>query len=253
MRSLAQLQASMTQALLDGSSVDIQSEFTAAHADPARRYAIYRNNMVLSLTAHLRTVFPVTARLGDERFFAYAAHQFILRAPPRQARLATYGDRFPQFLSRFPACRHAPILAEMASLEWAIHSTLISTQLPFLKIAEMAETSTLDLQPSLSLVVSRWPLLGLWAHRSETPQTLPRRTTRIATIRHDDDIRFFELTPARFAFWRSLVRCRCIETAAARALARDSGFDLTDEILFLLRNQLVIRADAHKPLKGQVS
>jgi hypothetical protein len=237
----------MTLAVLDGSSVDIQGEFTAGLADPVRRYAIYRNNMFLSLTAHLRAIFPVTARLGDERFFAYAAHEFILRTPPREARLVVYGAGFPQFLSRFPACRHAPILAGMASLEWAIHSALSSPQLPFFELEEMTEGFTLELQPSLRFVVSRWPILGLWAHQNEPQRSLPRQTCRIAVARQDDDIRFFELTPARFAFWRSLARGRGIEAAAARALARDALFNLTDEILFLLRNRLVTGADARKP------
>jgi hypothetical protein len=238
----------MTRAIFTGSFVDIEGEFVAGHADPARRYAIYRNNMFLSLTAHLRAIFPVTERLGDERFFAYAAHQFILSAPPRASRLVVYGAAFPHFLSRFPACRHAPILAEMAALEWAIHGALTSAQLPFIELAEMTGASTFNLQPSLRFVLSRWPVLGLWAHQSERQQALPRRTSRIAVVRHDDDIRFFELTPARFAFWRSLTQGRGIEAAAARALARDARFNLADEIVFLLRNRLVTGAYE----KGQV-
>src|SRR5262245_5271409 len=137
MPSLAELQTSMTKAIFDGSCVDVEDEFVADRTDPVRRFAIYRNNMFLSLTAHLRAIFPVTARLGDERFFGYAAHQFILRAPSREARLVTYGAALPQFLARFPACRHAPILAEMAALEWAIHSALTSAELPVLKPSEM--------------------------------------------------------------------------------------------------------------------
>ncbi|WP_119272832.1 HvfC/BufC family peptide modification chaperone [Taklimakanibacter deserti] len=250
MRDLAELQVSMTRALIDGSFSDIEGEFTAGHADPARRYAIYRNNMFLSLIAHLRTIFPVTAKLGDERFFAYAAHQFILRGPPRESRLVVYGSAFPQFLSRFPACRHAPILAQMAALEWAIHRALTSAQLPFLDFADLAHASTLDLQPSLGFVVSRWPVLGLWAHQSERRQALPRRISRIALLRHDDDIRFFELNTARFAFWRGLSRRLTIEEAAARALARDPHFNLTDEIVFLFRNRLATGVDAAEPQKG---
>jgi hypothetical protein len=246
MRDLAELQASMTRAIIDGSFVDIESEFVSGRADPQRRFAIYRNNMFLSLAAHLRAVFPVTAKLGDERFFAYAAHQFILRGPPRAPRLVVYGATFPRFLARFPACRHAPILAEMAALEWAIHSALTSAQLPFLELTGMTGTSMLNLQPSLNFIVSRRPVLGLWAHQSERQQALPRKTSRIAAVRHDDDIRFFELAPARFAFWRSLARRRSIEEAAARALARDAHFNLTDEIVFLFRNRLVTGLDAKK-------
>jgi len=255
MRSLAELQTAMTQAIMAGSFVDVEGEFTAGNADPGRRYAIYRNNMFLSLAAHLRTVFPVTARLGDERFFAYAAHQFILREPPRSARLVVYGAAFPRFLSRFPACRHAPILAQMAALEWAVHSSLTSAQRPFLETKDMAAISAgqgLELQPSLHFVLSRWPVLGLWAHQAERQQALPRKTCRIAVIRHDDDIRFFELSTARFAFWRDLVRRRSLEEAATRALARDAQFNLADELVFLFSNRLVTGLIPIQPDKGQV-
>jgi hypothetical protein len=255
MRNLAELQAAMTQAIIAGSFVDVEREFTAGNADPACRFAIYRNNMFLSLTAHLRAVYPVTARLGDERFFAYAAHQFILREPPDSSRLVVYGAAFPQFLSRFPACRHAPILAEMATLEWAIHSSLTSAQHPFLETKDMAAISAgqaLELQPSLRFVLSRWPVLGLWAHQAKRQQVLPRKTSRIAVIRHDDDIRFFELGAARLAFWRYLARHRSLEEAATRALARDAQFSLADELVFLFRNRLVTGFDTVQPDQGLI-
>ena len=254
MRNLAELQTAMTQAVMAGSFVDVEGEFTAGPADPGRRAAIYRNNMFLSLAAHLRAVFPVTARLGDERFFAYAAHQFIQRQPPRSSRLVIYGADFPRFLAHFPACRHAPILAQMAALEWAIHGSLTSAQMPFLETKEMATISPgqgLELQPSLRFVLSRWPVLGLWAHETERQNALPRKTSRIAVIRHDDDIRFFELGPARFAFWRDLARGRSFEEAASRALARDARFSLAEEIVFLFRNQLVTGIIPAEPDKGQ--
>jgi hypothetical protein len=253
MRSLAELQTAMTEAIMAGSFVDVGDELTAKGADPARRYAIYRNNMFLSLTAHLRAVFPVTARLGDERFFAYAAHQFIQCEPPRSSRLVVYGAAFPRFLAHFPACRHAPILARMAALEWAIHSALTSAQMPFLEPEDMATISAgqgLELQPSLRFVLSRWPLLGLWAHEAERQQALPRKTSRIAIARHDDDIRFFELGAPRFVFWRSIARRLSVEEAATRALARDAKFNLADEIAFLFRNRMVTGLIPAQPDKG---
>lgn len=225
-----------------GSFADVESKLTAGNADPARRAVIYRNNMFLSLTAHLNAVFPVTARLGDARFLAYAAHQFILREPPRSSRLVMYGATFSKFLRHFPACRHAPILAEMAGLEWAIHEALTSEQRPALAATDIARISAgqrLELQPGLRFVLSRWPVLGLWAHETQRPPTLARKTSRIALVRHDDDIRFFELEAARFVFWRDLARRRSLEAAAARALARDARFNLAEEIVFLFRNRLV--------------
>lgn len=253
MRDLAALQSAMTQALFTGSVAEIEDEIDVGNATPSRRFAIYRNNMFLSLAAHLRAVFPVTAQLGDERFFSYAAHQFILREPPREPRLITYGRNFPRFLADFPACRHAPILARMAELEWALHKSLTSRQMPYLEPQDMVEATgvmALELQPSLGLVLSRWPLLGLWAHEAERQRPVARRTTRLAVMRHDDDIRFFELGRARFVFWRCLAKGRSIERAAARAVARDPAFDLADEIVFLLRNRLVTGLFPAGPDKG---
>jgi hypothetical protein len=255
MSDLATFQASVTRALLKGDLSDIEDEFDTGKASSARRFSIYRNNMFLSLTSHLRTVFPVTARLGDDRFFAYAADQFILREPPRDSRLAVYGATFPRFLSRFSACRHVPILAQMAGLEWAVHSSLTSTQLPFLEPSEMANATsgmTLHLQPSLRFVLSRWPLLGLWAHEADRRRPLPRKASRLAVVRHDDDIRFFELDAARFAFWRGLARYHSVERAAGQALVRDPLFSLVDEIVFLFRNQLVTGGDSAGHDKGSV-
>lgn len=253
MPDLVALQSAMTRALLTGSAADIESEIDAGRATPARRFAIYRNNMFLSLTAHLRAVFPITAQLGDERFFSYAAHQFILREPPREPRLIAYGGTFPRFLLAFPACRHAPILARMAALEWAIHKSLTSTQLPYLEPQDIAEATgemALELQPGLNFVLSHWPLLGLWAHEAERQRPVARKTSRLAVARYDDDIRFFDLGRASFIFWRSLAKGRSIETAAARALARDPEFSLADEILFLLRNRLVTGLVPAGPDKG---
>ncbi len=255
MRDLGSLQSAMTQALFTGSLSDIEGEFEAGRAKPVRRFAVYRNNMFLSLSAHLRTIFPVTAKLGDDRFFAYAAHQFILREPPREARLAVYGEGFARFLARFPACRHTPILAQMAALEWAIHKSLTSVQKPFVEAANLARLAgemVLELQPGLQFVLTRWPLLGLWAHEAERQRPLARRANRYAVLRRDDDIRFFELDPARFSFWRSLAKGQSIEAAAVRALARDQRFNLADEILFLFRNRLVTGIDPAGPDKGQL-
>jgi hypothetical protein len=188
-------------------------------------------------------VFPVTARLGDERFFDYAANAYILRDPPKEARLAVYGKTFAAFLAEFPACRHAPILAEMARLEWAVHEALVSDEYkPLPASAFRGEASAAQcavLQPSLRFVLSRWPLLDLWSGRARTDVILPRKATRLAIMRHGDDVGFFELKSARFAFWRALQRGQAFDAAATRALARDPHIDLVNEILALFSQGLV--------------
>jgi hypothetical protein len=258
MRNLAQLQTAMTRAVFSGNATPLTGEISAPTADALRRFNIYRNNMFLSLARHLKIVFPVTARLSDERFFSYAAHEFIKFHPPREPRLSAYGSEFPRFLGKFPACRTAPILPAMASLEWAIQTALTTPEERALSPAGLAGMSQpslrLLLQPSLQFVLSRWPLLPLIQGTHAEGVPLQRRTTYTAVRRAGDSIRFMELGCARYIFWRSLSRGTQLDHAAARALARDPIFNLVDEMLNLFRANLVTAIDnSHAQMKESIS
>lgn len=247
MRSLAELQTAMTQAILCGDATPLKGEITAPVADAVRRFGIYRNNTFLSLVRHLKTVFPVTAQLSDERFFSYAAFEFICSRPPKEPRLSIYGSDFPLFLARFPACRAAPILPAVASLEWAVHAALTAPEeraLPPTILVDMGRSSMrLALQPSLQLVLSRWPVLPLIQGTHPEGVPLARRMTYTAVLRAGDSIRFMDLSSGRYVFWRMITRGAELGYSAARALARDPMFDLVHEILTLFRANLVIAAD----------
>jgi hypothetical protein len=119
MSDLRSLQHTMVRAVMTGGMEAIASEFTAGAGSAAARLKIFHNNTFASLTQCLRAVFPVTVQLSDERFFSYAAHEFVTQHPPREARLSTFGEDFPSFLTRFEPCRQFPIIAEMAACKIA--------------------------------------------------------------------------------------------------------------------------------------
>lgn len=249
MPDLQTLQDSLSAAILSGELSSVAGQFRAGGASAGARLNIYRNNTLISLTQCLKSVFPATVKLSDPRFIDYAAHEFITRHPPREARLSVYGAAFPRFLANFDACRDFPIIAEMAALEWAMADSLNQPDEPMIPLAFVAQALhrggrvSLSLQPSLRFTVSRWPILDVWIdHQKENVAIrgpLRPRHSRIAVLTRDDDIQCLELDAARFAFWRSLARGTCLETAAARALLRDRLFDLVRETMLLFRNGLV--------------
>jgi hypothetical protein len=249
MPDLQTLQNNMADAILGGDMAHFADELDAGPASATSRFNIFRNNTYMSLTECLKTVFPVTVRLSDERFFAYAAHEFISNRPPRQAQLSNYGAEFPRFLAGFAPCREFPVIAEMAALEWAIAGSLNEAEEQPAPISLIKEGGpdggrvSLRLQPNLRFAMARWPLLGVWAdHKKgnvEIAGPLRRTVSRVAISRRGEDIQLLELEAPRFAFWRSLARGLPIETAAQRALARDPLFDLVRETLLLFRSQLV--------------
>ncbi|MDO9062036.1 MAG: DNA-binding domain-containing protein, partial [Bradyrhizobium sp.] len=90
-----------------------------AAAVPARRFAVYRNNVMASLAAALARRYPVIERLVGGEFFGAMARQFVMRHPPRSPLLAQYGDGFADFIAAFEPARELPYLADVARLEAA--------------------------------------------------------------------------------------------------------------------------------------
>jgi hypothetical protein len=243
MPDLQALQDQMAAAILSGDMAPVADAFS--HPD---RLTIFRNNTFASLTQALKTTFPVTVQLSDERFFAYAAHEFIAGEPPREARLSEYGAGFARFLVKFVPCQDHPILAAMASFEWALASSLNNAEAPPASVAaieQLTGKASLVLQPHLRLTLSRWPVLQLWTEHKRAdppvPAPLMRKIERVAIIRHGEDLQFLPLDAGRFAFWHALARGLSLDAAANRAFTRAPSFDLSSEILLLFRLRIVTR------------
>src|SRR5439155_21753788 len=124
MRCLAEVQRTFADALLDSRASDIAAVVAGDGVAPGARVAIYRHHVVTSLTAALRTMYPVVCGLVGDGFFAYAAHEFIVTQAPTGPCLSDYGEAFAEFLEGFPAARELVYLADLARLEWALSRAL---------------------------------------------------------------------------------------------------------------------------------
>ena len=110
-------QTAFAQALLDPER-DCPSGLTTWNgSDPVMRFAVYRNNVMLSLIDALADTFPVTQELVGEEFFRVMAKHFVQAQPPRSRLLAFYGDSFADFVDSFAPAAPVPYLADVARLE----------------------------------------------------------------------------------------------------------------------------------------
>lgn len=217
-----------------------------AHA----RLGIYRNNTYASLTAVLLAVFPVTARMVDERYFRYASHEFIRSNPPIEPRLSQFGGSFPGFLSGFGHLKEMPFIAETARLEWAIAGALDERgiePMPITQFAALPDAGerSLILQPSLRLIASRWPVYSIWTEhqRVEDPQLgFLRRgnAERMAIIRRGTAIQLIHLDAVQFKFVRLLARGEPLGQAARRAMCADPLFDLATALAQLFSEGMAV-------------
>lgn len=95
-------------------------------ARPQRRFAVYRNNVTVSLVDALASIFPTVQNLVGEDFFRAMARLYVTAHPPTSPLIFTYGESFPTFVESFPPAADLPFLADVARVErlWldAFHS-----------------------------------------------------------------------------------------------------------------------------------
>lgn len=253
MLTLESLQQTVARTVLGKPYFGLSPLLSAGRVDPHRRLRVGENNMPASLTSTLTAVFPVTARLVDERFFRHAASEFIRFHPPSEPRLVRYGSEFPNFLRTFEGLWEMPFVAETARLEWAIAEAVDEASLVPIAIAALdgvgEATPRLRLQPSLRFVISHWPVLSIWSAHQEggdvaSLRPSQRKAERVAVWRAGENARFSLLTSAEYSFRYSLKAGLGVDKSVARALTHDPMFDLAGALVRLFGDGLVTEVGA---------
>lgn len=249
MLGLPELQGAFRDALLNGNTRRILREVENRRVGAVGALAIYRNHVRISLTAALRTTFPVVSKLVDERFFAFAAHAYIQAQPPASPCLNEYGATFPDFLSAFAPCRSLPYLADVARLEWALNLARIAPHAPRLDRAALASLPSdafprlaFAFDPSLRLVASPYAVDRIWLANQEPVQPGVVEIAggaRLQIHRAAEEAGFAALDPAQFLFRHALQRGRPLGEAAEAATAADPMFDLALELRRMIQDDVI--------------
>jgi hypothetical protein len=252
MLALRDLQAAFARALLGDDAGPVAALIAGDGLAAEERLDIYRNNVFASLTEVLRDTFPAVCRLVDERFFAYAAHDFIRHHPPRRPVLAEYGAQFATFLASFAPASGLVYLPDVARLEWLMAVAAGAADAAPMAAAALAPIPAADtprlvlrLHPALGYVGSPWPIDRIWranrrgADGGETVD-LAAGSAHLEVSRAGGDVMLRALDPASFAFRDALAGGALLEQAATRALAADAAFDLAGALSELFRSGAVV-------------
>ena len=252
MPALRELQSAFLRAMFGPDGPELLETIVDDGLLPAARLQIYRHHVLTSLTDVLQTTFPVICRLVDERFFRYVADAYIRQHPPAAPCLFEYGAHFPAFLAAFPPCRHLEYLADVARLEWAMHTALHAevcapldpTELGGLAPHEVAQL-TFQFDPSVTLLDSPWPIDQIWrVNRADeevyAPVDLNAGGVSLEIRRWEDDVGFRRLDPVISTFRMTLVAGHPLAMAAEAALAASQEFDCVAALHELLTDGVVI-------------
>ncbi len=167
------LQSRFAQALLSPEAAAPAELLAWNGSDVAKRFAVYRNNVLASLIDVLRDKFPVVDALVGTDFFTGMARAYIMAEPPSSPILALYGDRFGDFIARFEPARELPYLPDVARLEEMRLRAYHAADAASLGPEDFAALSggQLDeiivrLHPSVGLMTSDFAVFSLWAAHS---------------------------------------------------------------------------------------
>jgi hypothetical protein len=218
-------------------------------AVPARRFAVYRNNVVVGLGKALKSRFPVVEKIVGEEFFAAMARVFVKEQPPRSPLLATYGDNFPAFIAAFEPARGLPYLADVALLEAARTRAYHAADAKPLGAEHFATLDShavgvilIDMHPSTAIVRSPYPIVTIWAMNSGEQELAPIENWHgedALISRPYLEVGVRVLPPGGAAFVLALAAGRPLGEAAEVALADNPDFDLTANIAGLMGSGLV--------------
>lgn len=169
-----------------GRRFDYAAAFTAGLLDPdraapdmvsgprgkaaAKRYAVYRNNVTVSLIDALAASFPATRRITGPDFFRAMARFHIRETPPTSPLLFEYGRDFPDFVERYEYAQSIPWLGDVARIEraWldAYHAAdaepLASATLASIPPERLGDTVFVP-HPATRIVRSRFPAVTIFA------------------------------------------------------------------------------------------
>jgi hypothetical protein len=128
-----------------------------------RRFAVYRNNVTVSLVDALAAIYPTLQNLVGEDFFRGMAHAYARDNLPTSPLMFAYGAGFPAFVEDFAPAAQLPFLADVARVERA-----------WLDAFHAADCAPLDPQA----------LAALGDHALPATRFAPHPATRLLALSH---------------------------------------------------------------------
>ena len=190
-------------------------EGTVVRLNPQRgtpgeaRLAVYADGYMARIRQALAEAYEAVHQVLGETAFTKLAHSYARAVPSSERDLGAVGRHLPAFLTDWPLTQQLPFLPDLARLEWSVREAFHAFEEPPLDAAALAqfpleawERTQLVFQPSVKVIISRWPIRDLWAARTQPRESididLVNRPQRVLVCRRGLTVicELIEVTPA---------------------------------------------------------
>ncbi len=211
----------------------------------AKRFAVYRNNVVVGLTEALQANFPAVNRIVGEEFFRVMARDYVVSEPPASSILLDYGAGFADFIARFEPAVTLPYLPDVARIERAWTEAYNAREAEPLRpetLAGIASDQAGDMRftvhPSLRIVHSHFPALTIWRMNVDdgvsAPVDLEAGGEDALIMRPAAEVEVRSMPPGGADFIAALVNGKSLAEAAKSAMNASALFDLSANLAALI-------------------
>lgn len=241
----------------------MQSEFAKGLLDPnllppegvvgpngrpaGKRYDVYRNNVVVSLTEALTSAYPVIKAIVGDEFFNAMAGVHVRTHPPKSPLMIYYGEDFPSFLTRFPPASHLGYLPDVARVELSRRQAYHSADVfpcPPEKLTKLDGNRIYDarlvLHPSIKIVRSRYPVYSIWRYNSTDDKSPIGEAREITMISRPSDEVIMQNPGVGTAMFIESLMTDPLGVAMDKAKAAQADFDLAGNLTELLSAGLLV-------------
>ena len=258
MQGLAERQRDFAAALLDPDRAPPPGLVGPDREESARRFAVYRNNVVVGLIDALGAAYPAVHRIVGEEYFRAVARAYILAEPPRSPIVLQYGEGFADFIGEFEPAAPLPYLRDVARIERAWTESYHAAEAAPLDPSALASIAPdrlpevrLVIHPSARVVQSRFPALTIWRMNVDdgvsAPVDLAQGGEDALIARPKAEVEVRRLPAGGAVFVRALAEGLSLLAAADAAMKAESDFDLTDNLAGLIRAQALIGCAVAEP------
>lgn len=242
---LADRQGNFSAAVINPGAEIPAGLFGPSRLPSRKRFAVYRNNVIVGLVEALRANFPATCRIVGEEFFWAMAREYVVAELPTSPVLFHYGGRFPDFIAQFEPAGTLPYLADVARIERACSEAYHAPEqqaldadalagIPSYQISDLC----LMLHPSLRIIRSQFPSLRIWRMNIggglPSPVDLESGGEDALVVRPNGDVDLHSLSPGVASFVNSLAEGKTLMTAMEAALNESDSFDLSSDLAALI-------------------
>lgn len=239
---MTEMQTQFRTALLDANQ-PVPDGLCDGNAAPAgRRFSVYRNNVILSLTDALAASFPLVCKLLGAESFDRLANIYVRANPPSSPVMMHFGSHFPNYLTSFEPLQNIGYLPDCARLDLALRQSYHARDADPLNSdafdapPDQLMQLTLKPAPATQVLRSAWPLFDIWRFNMEPGAPKPRAQAQDVLIsRPEFDPEPHLLPRGGAVLLQRMLACQTLGEAFDKALKDTPTFDLAKTLEIVLR------------------